>query len=173
MQIGKDLAFHSAAGDLVCCLLHFHTTATGMQLEQNARSLHGRMRWGRPYKEGHCTSIYGWNRPYKGARALLQHFDTLQCSLYLLRGPCHLRQVARCSVRACKPSLQSLMTASDKVSLEVCALQCAPCFPPEARHLSNVCESVRFGISSACLRNRPVGLSTSVWASASRFDLVR
>ena len=71
------------------------------------------MRWGRPYKKGHCTSIYGWNRPYKGARALLQHFDALQRALDLLRGPRHLRQVARCSVHACKPSLPLVTTASD------------------------------------------------------------
>ena len=84
------------------------------------------MRWGRPYKKGHCTSIYGWESPYEGARALLQHLDALQRALDLLRGPRHLRQVARRPVHACKPCLHLLMIASGAVSLRTACLSMTP-----------------------------------------------
>ena len=88
VQTGEVSAFHCATGNLDR-LFHFQCCNRNV-IGADAGSLHGRMRWGRPYKKGHCTSIYGWNRPYKGARALLQHFDALQRSLHLLRGPRHL-----------------------------------------------------------------------------------
>ena len=84
------------------------------------------MRWGRPYKKGHCTSIYGWESPYEGARALLQHLDALQRTLNLLRGPRHLRQVARRPVHACKPCLHLPMIASGAVSLRTACLSMTP-----------------------------------------------
>ncbi len=102
----------------------------GNVIGADVRSVQGWMSWGRPYKKGYGTSIYGWESPYKGARALLQHLDALQRALDLLRGPRHLRQVARRPVHACRPGLHLLMIASGVISLRTICLSVTPRYAP-------------------------------------------